>query len=68
MKVVSVQVQYVRPSPCDDVAVASDSFLTEECRIQTSMSEDAIRNAPPLELVLDEVIIGKLTLSLPEAT
>jgi len=53
---VSLQVQYVRPSPCsDDITVASDSFLTEECRIQTSMSEDAIRNAQPLELVLDEV-------------
>jgi len=55
VKVVSLHVQYVRPSPCDDVAVANDSFLTEECRIQTSMSEDAILNAHPLELVLDEV-------------
>jgi len=53
--VVSVQVHYVRPSPCDDVATETDSVLTEECRIQTNLPEDAIRNAQPLELVIDEV-------------
>ena len=52
---VSVQVHYVRPSPCDDVAAETDSVLTEECRIQTNLPEDAIRNAQPLELVVDEV-------------
>jgi len=55
VEVVTVQVQYVRPSPCDDVATASESVLTEECRIQTNLSDDAIRNAQPLELVVDEV-------------
>ena len=61
---VSVQVHYVRPSPCDDVAAASDSVLTEECRIQTSLPEDAIRNAQPLELVIDEVSRTASTLPL----
>lgn len=51
----SVQVHYVRPSPSDDVAVASDSVLTEECRIQTNLPEDSIRNAQSLEIVIDEV-------------
>jgi len=55
VEVVSVQVHYVRPSPCDDVAAETDSVLTEECRIQTNLPEDAIRNAQPLELVIDEV-------------
>ena len=55
VEVVSVQVQYVRPSPSDDVAAASDSVLTEECRIQTNLPEDSIRNAQALELFLDEV-------------
>jgi len=55
VEVVSVQVHYVRPSPCSEVAAASDSILTEECRIQTNLPEDAIRNAQPLELVVDEV-------------
>ena len=55
VEVISVQVHYVRPSPCDDIGSESDSVLTEECRIQTNLPEDAIRNAQPLELVVDEV-------------
>ena len=30
-------------------------MLTEECRIQTGLDENAIRSAHPLEQVLDEV-------------
>ena len=33
----------------------SEHILTEECRIQTGLDEDAIRSALPIEQVLDEV-------------
>ena len=36
----------------DDI---SETVLTEECKIQTGLSEEAIQNAQPLEYVLDEV-------------
>ena len=50
-QVVSVQQNYVRPA-LEDIG---ENILTEECRIQTGLDEDAIRNAQPLEQVLDEV-------------
>lgn len=53
MQVVAQQHHYVRPSPDD--AIDSDRILTEECRIQTGLNEDAINNAQTLENVLDEV-------------
>jgi len=56
-----VQVHYVRPSRYDDVTATSDSVLTEECRIQTNLPEDAIRNAQPLEIVVDEVSFDRIT-------
>ena len=50
---VAVQHHYVRPT-ADDL---SETVLTEECRIQTGMNEEAIKNAQPLEHVLDEVCV-----------
>ena len=50
-QVVCLQQHYVRPT-ADDI---SETVLTEECKIQTGLSEDAIRNAQPLEQVLEEV-------------
>ena len=51
LQVVALQQHYVRPA-LEDIG---ENILTEECRIQTGLDEDAIRNAQPLEQVLDEV-------------
>ena len=50
-QVVALQCHHVRPMT-DDI---SETVLTEECKIQTGLSEEAIKNAQPLEQVLDEV-------------
>ncbi|XP_013391159.1 epithelial splicing regulatory protein 2 isoform X2 [Lingula anatina] len=49
-RVVSLQHQYVRPQ-VDDI---SETVLTEECKTEIDLNEDSIRNAQPLEQVLDE--------------
>lgn len=49
-KVVAVQTHYVRPTT-DDL---SEPVLTDECKLETGLSEEAVRNAQPLEHVLDE--------------
>ncbi|KAK2156341.1 hypothetical protein LSH36_216g07063 [Paralvinella palmiformis] len=49
-KVVALHHQYVRPVE-DDVM---ETALTEECKIQTGLNEDLIKNAQPLDQVLDE--------------
>lgn len=51
-KVATLQQHFVRPTAPDDLI--SETVLTEECKIQTGLPEDAIRNAQPLEHVLDE--------------
>lgn len=51
-KVVTLQHHFVRPTAADDLI--TETVLTEECKIQTGLPEDAIRNAQPLEHVLDE--------------
>ena len=48
---VALQQHYVRPAAED----LTETVLTEECRIQTGMSDEAIKNAQPLEQVLEEV-------------
>ena len=55
LQVVTLQVHYVRPTPDDDVTTF-ENILTEECRIQTNLPEDLIKNAQPLEHILDEVL------------
>jgi len=47
----SLQCHHVRPVT-DDI---SETLLTEECKIQTGLSEEAIKHAQPLEQVLEEV-------------
>ena len=47
----SLQFHHVRPVT-DDI---SETLLTEECKIQTGLSEEAIKHAQPLEQVLEEV-------------
>ena len=42
--------------------LSNECILTEECRIQTGLDEDAIRAAQPIEHVLDEVIVIRLQL------
>ncbi|OWF42033.1 epithelial splicing regulatory protein 1-like isoform X1 [Mizuhopecten yessoensis] len=49
-KVVAVQHQYVRPQPTE----LSETILTEDCKLETGLDEDAIKNSQPLEHVLDE--------------
>ena len=49
-QVVDLHQHHVRASFEDN-----EHILTEECRIQTGLSEDAIRSALPIEQVLDEV-------------
>lgn len=53
LQVATLQQHFVRPTAPDDLI--SETVLTEECKIQTGLPEDAIRNAQPLEHVLDEV-------------
>ncbi len=51
LQVVSLQNHYVRPAT-DDI---SENVLTDECKLQTGLSEEAVKNGKPLEQVLDEV-------------
>ena len=57
-QVVCLQQHYVRPTKDD---ASNENVLTEECKAQTDLPEDDIKNGQPLEHVLDEVC-GTLTL------
>ena len=50
-QVLTLQHQYVRPAS-DDL---SEMKLTEECKTLTGLCDDHIRNAQPLDHVLDDV-------------
>jgi len=50
-KVVCLQQHYVRPTKDESSA---ENVLTEECKAQTGLPEERIKNGQPLELVLDE--------------
>lgn len=52
----TVQQHYVKPT--HDY---SDNVLSEECKQQTGLNEELVKNAQPLELVLEEV--GKCTMT-----
>lgn len=64
LQVVCLQQHYVRPTT-DDI---SETVLSEECKIQTGLSEDAIRSAQPLEQVLEEVRIHSLPHCAPKGS
>ncbi|VDI45110.1 epithelial splicing regulatory protein 1-like isoform X1 [Mytilus galloprovincialis] len=49
-KVIAVQQHYVKPQPNE----LSETVLTEDCKLETGLNEEVIKNAQPLEVVLDE--------------
>ena len=55
-QVIAVQQHYVRPAPTE----LSETVLTDDCKLETGLQEENIKNAHPLEHVLDEVIISSL--------
>jgi len=48
---VAVQQHYVRPTPNE----LSETVITEECKLETGLDEEVIKNAHPLDHVIDEV-------------
>lgn len=48
---VAVQQHYVKPHPNE----LSETLLTEDCKMETGLEEEAIKNSQPLEQVLEEV-------------
>ena len=55
IQVLTLQHQYVRPAS-DDL---SEMRLTDECKTLTGLSEDSVRNAQPLDHVLDDVSMNE---------
>jgi len=51
LQVVTLQHHYVRPASND----LSEMKLTDDCKTLTGICEDDIRNAQPLDHVLDDV-------------
>ncbi|KAH3779041.1 hypothetical protein DPMN_180520 [Dreissena polymorpha] len=51
LQVVAVQQHYVRPTPSE----LSETVITEECRLETGLDEEVIKNAHPLDHALEEV-------------
>ena len=51
LQVISLQKHYVRPAT-DDI---SETVLTDECKVDTGLTEDVIKNAQSLEHVIEEV-------------
>ncbi|XP_052815866.1 epithelial splicing regulatory protein 1-like isoform X2 [Mya arenaria] len=49
-KVIAVQQHYVRPTPSE----LSETVITEECRLETGLDEEVVKNAHPLDHALDE--------------
>ena len=50
-QVVQVQQHYVKPQPNE----LSETVLTDDCKQETGLQEEVIKNSHPLEHVLDEV-------------
>ena len=59
----AVQQHYVKPNSQE----YTDNVLSEECKQVTGLSEEHIKNAQPLEQVLDEVrgLSGTLIVLIP---
>ena len=55
---VSLQSHYVKPMPNE----LTETILTDECKEETGLDENAVRNGQPLEVVLEEVgsLVGGL--------
>lgn len=49
-KVIAVQHHYVRPTPNE----LSETVLTDDCKLETGLQEETIKNAQSVEHVLDE--------------
>ena len=52
-QVIAVQQHYVRPAPTE----LSETVLTDDCKLETGLQEENIKNAHPLDHVLEEVTI-----------
>ena len=52
-QVVDVQQHYVKPQPNE----LAETVLTEDCKLETGLDEDVVKQAPPLDVVLEEVSI-----------
>lgn len=50
-QVVAVQQHYVKPQPSE----TTETVLTEECKTETGLNEEAVKHSQPLEHILDEV-------------
>lgn len=50
-KVIALQHHYVKPQPNE----ISETILTDDCKTQTGLEEEIIKNSQPLEHVLDEL-------------
>ena len=50
-QVVAIQHHYCRPTPTE----LSETVLTDDCKLETGLQEENIKNAHPLEHALDEV-------------
>lgn len=48
---VAVQQHYVKPQPSE----TTETVLTEECKTETGLNEEAVKHSQPLEHILDEV-------------
>lgn len=51
IQVIALQHHYVKPQPNE----ISETILTDDCKTQTGLEEEIIKNSQPLEHVLDEV-------------
>ncbi|XP_076470540.1 RNA-binding protein fusilli-like isoform X2 [Babylonia areolata] len=50
-KVVSLQSHYVKPQPNE----LTETILTDDCKEETGLDENAVRNGQPLDVVLEEL-------------
>lgn len=46
-----MQQHYVKPQPSE----TTETVLTEECKTETGLNEEAVKHSQPLEHILDEV-------------
>lgn len=55
---VTLKAHYVKPQPTD----LAETILTDECKEETGLDENAVRNGQPLDFVLEEVSQGLASL------
>ena len=54
VQVVALQSHYVKPQPND----LTETILTDDCKEETGLDENAVRSGQPLDFVLEEVSIA----------